>query len=526
MLMLQKLLMEECPTRRTLLNYTPVTQHPSYRIGVYRNHSFELVEHTIKAYLDYAEMSAEFIYSDYDDSLSFFNLDLTTDLLILWLDLNRYHLEALNIFLQERIHFLETIYSHPILVIPFDGQLIYQSEHTVSMSLEPIRTALGMRYFDKRLEQFSGTRMSAEACMLVSEELGLRYLPAMLQPYLKAIVVDLDNTLYTGVLGEEGINGLTLTNGHVQLQNRLKTLASQGLFLCIASKNDERDVLALFDTRKDFPLQKEDFSKICASWSSKAKSIEEIVRFLNINPDSILFIDDNMGELLSVAHVFPQIKQIHASDDAELTCKILNKYPGLFRIYAQKEDKLRKNDVQANAERQKMQSILDPEEYLRSLETKISFSIDCEQQATRIADLANKTNQFIFNYRRYNFSEIMNVIQREDAIVVTASLSDKLSDSGVIGVCVAFKHKEFIEIDECFVSCRALGRGIDDMIVLGMMRCALDKFTLNQLKINFIEGERNEPAKCFVEKNLHNFTQNAEIFNYQIPENIIEMQII
>lgn len=526
MLTLQKFLFEDEPTRRMLLDYSPGSGYPLYRIGVYRNHSFELIEHTIKAYLDYAEMSVEFVYSDYDDSLSFFNLDLTTDLLILWLDLSRYCTENLENFLQNRIRYLENIYPKPILVVPFEGTLALESERVVCFELDLIKNTLRKRFLDKRLENFSGTKMSAVACMQVSEQLGLCYFPALLRPPLKAIVVDLDNTLYHGVLGEDGTDALALTQGHLHLQQRLKKLAEHGAFLCVASKNDERDVLALFDRRKDFPLKKEDFTKICANWNSKSQSIAEIAEFLNINCDSILFIDDNLGELSEVQRTFPQIKQIHALEDAEITCKILSMFPGLLRLRAQKEDLLRKKDVQANEARKRMKEILSPDQYIRSLGMKLKISFNCPEQATRVAELANKTNQFIFSYRRYNLAEITALLEDSAAAVITASLSDKLSDSGIVGICVALKRPTYVEIEECFVSCRALGRGIDEVLVLGMMRLALEHFDLQALKVDFVTGERNEPARRFVEANLQPYLETAQKFNCQVPHDLVEMEII
>jgi len=526
MLQLQQFLFESNPTRSELLDYCSALEHPKYRISVYRNHSFELIEHTIVPYLDYAEMSVEFIYSDYDDSLSFFDLDKSTDMIILWLDLSRYHLEDVHSFLCERLDYLSHIYTKPILVIPFAGNFSVQGDRIVCYDLTPLEQELGNRYLDKRMERFSGTKMSAAACMAVSKQLGLRYIPALLRPTLKAIVVDLDNTLYQGVLGEDGIAKLQLTEGHKKLQQQLKLLASEGIFLCVASKNDERDVTELFKQREDFPLRNSDFTKVCANWNDKAQSIKEIAHFLNIHPDSILFIDDNIGELSAVASVFPQIKLIHALEDAEITCEILRFFPGLLRLHAQKEDQLRKNDVQANEMRQRMRASLSPRDYIRSLEMKLLFCLNNFEQATRVAELANKTNQFICSYRRYGFADIIELMKSPDAVVITASLSDKLSDSGIVGVCVALKREQYVEIDECFVSCRALGRGIDEILVLGMIRCALEHFRCGYLKMDFVNGERNEPAKRFVQMYLEGYLQNPQLFNYQIPNGLIEIQIV
>ncbi|MEG7382016.1 HAD-IIIC family phosphatase, partial [Bacillus subtilis] len=135
------------------------------------------------------------------------------------------------------------------------------------------------------------------------------------------MIVDLDNTLYKGVLGEDGVQGVELTQGHIVLQRHLKLFSQQGLFLGIASKNDEIDVRKLLEERVDFVLKPDDFAYIKASWNDKAESIQEIADLLNIHSSSLLFIDDNLGEIVSVLERHPDIKTIWAQDDAEITAR-------------------------------------------------------------------------------------------------------------------------------------------------------------------------------------------------------------
>lgn len=220
------------------------------------------------------------------------------------------------------------------------------------------------------------------------------------------------------------------------------------------------------------------------------------------------------------------MKQIHALEDAAITCEIIQLYPGLLRLRTQEEDQLRKNDVQANELRRQVKEVLSPEAYIRSLEMKVSFHIDNLDQATRVAELANKTNQFICSYRRYALSDVIRLMQSPDATVITVALSDKLSDSGIIGVCVALKRDYYVVIEECFVSCRALGRGIDEILVLGMMSCALEHFKCEMLKMDFVKGERNEPAERFVEGNLSTYLQKPQEFGYQLPEGLVEIRTL
>lgn len=523
---LQRFLFEKKPSRMDLLNYTAKKHENNYKVQVFRNHSFELVEHTIPAYLDFAEIGITFSYSGYDDSLSFLELDETADLIVLWVDANRYAVRPIQQFLEERINHLRTHYEKPVLVIPFGETITINQPGVYVWNIDHIQKEMGDSFIDQRAQEVSGTAISRKAMARISEELGLVVFPAVLQPSLKAIVVDLDNTIYSGVLGEDGYENLVLTDGHCNLQKKLKSLAKEGMFLCIASKNDIRDVEELFDKRKDFPLQKDDFTFIIASWESKASMIAELAKKLNIHPDSMLFIDDNIGELQTVVSVFPSIRVIHALDNAEITAYILDHYPRVHRLRATKEDAFRRQDVQANQKRQMLQQNMTPEEYIRSLELKLVFDFDNAAQLVRITELANKTNQFIFNYMRYSQAEVKERLDNPDYRIVSISLSDRLSESGLIGVCVGKNTTKEIEIEECYISCRALGRGIDDVIILGAIQGICDSFQKDMVRVQFQKGPRNTPAEKFVEEHLKDYLDTPKEFSYTTPKDLIDIQMI
>lgn len=522
---LQNFLFIKNPTRLELINYKPISSR-FFKISVYRNHSFEMVEHTISAYLDYAGIKVNFTYSDYDDSLSFVNLDTTSDLLIIWLDFTRYKNADIENFIKQRIEYLKTIYNKPILFVPFEGNITISDNQVFTYNLNNIKEMLQNKYTEERLEKFSGTKMSPEASLRCSKDLGLNYLPALLKPNLKGIIVDLDNTLYEGVLGEDGTDKLILTEGHILLQKKLKDLSKQGFFLAIASKNDKKDVLDLFEKRKDFPLKKEDFAIICASWKSKAESISEILKFLNVNQDSLLFLDDNIGELFAVKQQYPYMPLVLAYAEGEKTYNLISNYPGFLKLHIQKEDSLRKQDTEANKTRIALLNKLTREDYLKDLKVCLTFNINNLNNITRISELANKTNQFIFNYKRYSPAEVETLIKDRNTAVVSVSLSDKLSDSGIIGVVVVKKQQEKAILEECFVSCRALGRGIDDIIVLGAIDIALKHLQSKKIKILSKKGERNTPALNFIDMYLKKANIDYIDFFYTIKENGLNMRII
>lgn len=522
---LQEYIFEKKPKRRELLQYCPRAHSHRFHVQVFRNHSFELIEHTIAVYLDYASMGISFAYSNYDDSFSFLDLDPRADLVIVWIDGARYPNICVQDFLQARILALRGMTNRPILVLPFRTEVRLDIPDTLVINLSELCAELGADMVDERTLAATGTALSSKAMLHVSRALGLQYLPAMLRPALKGLVVDFDHTLYQGVLGEDGIQGVTLTPGHLALQQELKRLAGQGFFLCAASKNELEDVCSLLDQREDFPLKREDFTKLCVSWKSKAESIAEIADYLNIHMDALVFIDDNIGELTSVQMVHPEIRLIHAKEDANITLDVLKSYPGLLKLRSSADDAKRSADVRSNEERTQLRQTMSHADYVKSLGLQLSYALNDTQRIGRIAELSNKTNQFIFNYKRYSESEVEQLMSDPDTAVLTLSLSDRLSDSGLVGVFVGRRQNEAMELEECFVSCRALGRGIDEIMVSGAISILLQHFGVSRLHVQFQRGPRNKPAESFVQEFLHDYCADCSAFAYEFPTDLLTITI-
>ena len=254
--------------------------------------------------------------------------------------------------------------------------------------------------------------------------------------------------------------------------------------------------------------------------------ISDILSKLNIGADSALFLDDNIGELGSVHAAYPQIHLLHAKEDASKTSEALDWFPGLYFSGVSAEATIRKDDIKANQARRELAAGMSTEEYIRSLQMRLVYRLNDNAHAARIAELANKTNQFIFNYKRYAPAEVEKMLRSDGFRVVTISLSDRLSDSGLIGVCVGRDCEDFVEIEECFISCRALGRGVDDVIVLGAMQAIAGALGKDKLKIQFQEGPRNEPARRFVQDRLASYLEEPKEFHYQMPDGLFDWELI
>lgn len=512
-------LFEETPKRLTIMQQERKAVKRHVNVAVYRNHSFEMIASALNSFFNYTEMEAEFIYSDYDDSLNFQYKE--ADIQLIWIDINRYNSKLAEGFVRDRALSLRSMGKSPIL-IAYTGNYELNLENITTdcyaLHVDNFLTGLGQEAYDEKKEAYSGTRLSNKASLKLAQILGLKYFPALLQPSLKAIIVDLDNTLYQGILGEDGIEGL---KPYCKLQQKLKELKQQGFFLCIASKNEEQDVKTLFAQRTDFPLRWEDFAAVQINWDNKADNISKLAKTLNINTDAMLFIDDNPAEIQNVEMAGLGVKTILA-EDPETTLQMINYFPGLLKLKNSAEDAIRATDVRANVERAKLAQSLSPKEYFEKLGIKLIYGINREEQITRVAELFGKTNQFILTYARYKETDVKEFMQKTGRCIITIHMSDNLSDSGIIAILAAHKQNDKLEVDELTVSCRALGRNLENIMLPYFFVLAQQQLgTTAAANINYQKGDRNAPAinwlKQLTGKSL---SENRGTVYYPIPETV------
>nr|WP_085061098.1 HAD-IIIC family phosphatase [Campylobacter jejuni] len=329
-------------------------------INVHRNHAFEGVQSIIAPFLHFANLRAEFNFSSYDDSLSFDNFK-EASLELLWLDLTRYKNNVQN-FIEERLLELRKISQNPILVLSL-GEF-KTDKKILNCEIFNIEKLI-KEYFDEddildlAKEELTGSKLNNKALIFLAQILGLSLIPALVKPALKALVLDLDNTLYQGILGEEGIDNLNLSPLHKTLQEKIKTFKKQGFLLALASKNEEKDAKKLFEIRKDFILQWDDFDTRMINWEPKGENILKIAKKFNINTNAMLFIDDNIAELENTK--FTGVKTLLCDENILYKIKL---FPNLLKLSNTKEDQIRAKDIAANALREELKSLSD-EEYFQ-----------------------------------------------------------------------------------------------------------------------------------------------------------------
>ena len=489
-------------------------------INVWRNHAVEPVIALAQPYLAYGRCSVDFRLSDYDDTLMFAGHE-PADIELLWIDSGRYlvntQFDEWQDWLVGRIKMLRSASTAPVIVAAWfndagqRAQLQALADATPAVyfaDLDAVCSEAGVKLTDARTAAMAGTQVSNAAQPLLARKLACHWIPAAIFPPIKVVALDLDNTLHAGVLGEDGIEGVQLTPAHAAFQNFLKALRQRGIFIALLSRNERMDVEALFAQRDDYPLRWDDFSATEISWDDKAVALERIARALRVATDAILFVDDNPGELASVSAQLHGVHTVYADLDASLTQRTVEYYPGLWRWRVEADDAKRIQDMKANAERETLLTEMsDPSDYFRSLQVVLVLRHKPLDQLGRLADLCGKTNQFNLAMRRFNQAEIAERLDRSDACVTSVQMKDRLSDSGVIAVIVAERDGERLVIEELCISCRAMGRQLEDTLILAAIRDMPLFAGCREVALHVRHGPRNQPALDWLARLLRNDTR-------------------
>ena len=282
----------------------------------------------------------------------------------------------------------------------------------------------------------------------------------------KGFVLDLDNTLWGGVVGDDGVDNIKIgpetPAGQVysEFQRYIKAHKQMGIVLNIDSKNDEKNALAGLH-HPDNELNSEDFIEIRANWEPKDRNFNDIAASLNLLPESLVFVDDNPAERHIVSE---QLKGVSAPEIGESHQYIVNlDRNGFFETTYLSEDDLKRNDMyQENIKRAKAQaSFSDYGEYLDSLEMKAVIKPFEPIYMSRIAQLTNKSNQFNLTTRRYTQGEIEELAENSDYLTLYGKLEDKFGDNGVVSLCVGHLIDDICHIDLWLMSCRVLKRDME-----------------------------------------------------------------
>lgn len=297
----------------------------------------------------------------------------------------------------------------------------------------------------------------------------------------RGLVVDLDNTLWGGVIGDDGLAGIVIGQGdavgeaHLSLQRYILELRRRGIVLSVCSKNDDSVAREPFRNHPDMLLREEHFAVFQANWSDKATNIKAIADALTLNLDALVFLDDNPAERARVRQQFPEVAVPELPDDPALYTTFLAAGGYFESATLSADDLVRADAYQGNARREEIRrTIGDYDSYLASLDMTLAMGRFDKIGRARIAQLINKSNQFNLTTRRRQEPEV-EAIELSDAHVgLQFRLTDSFGDNGMISVVVLALEDDAVVIDTWLMSCRVLERGVEKAVLNEIVRIAAD----------------------------------------------------
>lgn len=325
--------------------------------------------------------------------------------------------------------------------------------------------------------------------------------------YYKAIVLDCDDTLWGGVIGEDLLDGIKLDpyefpgNVFWRIQNELLALEKSGVLICLCSKNNPEDVQEVLENHPHMVLKNEHITIKKGNWNDKVSNLKEIAKELNIGLDSLVFIDDSDFECQSVKQQLPMVKTIQVP---KLLSGYLRVFETVVRLF---ETNVTLHEGQSRTEQYRIRNTGNlealkfdtQEEYLRSLNLKVDLSRDHEASIRRIFELTLKSNQFNLTTRRYSKGEIERMTQSEEYSVYSFNVEDKFGSCGLTGVLIANYETSTLRVDSFLMSCRVIGRGVETSIWNHVFEDARKK-GCSYVEAMYIPTKKNTQVKDFYEQ--------------------------
>lgn len=357
---------------------------------------------------------------------------------------------------------------------------------------------------------------------LAGELMG--YIKADLGVNRKCIVLDLDNTLWGGIIGEDGFDRIDLSlkppgMAFMEFQRVLLALYQRGVILAINSRNNEDEALRAIRDHPFMVLREEHFATMKINWSDKISNMKEIAQELNIGLDSIVFFDDDPINRELMSKAIPQIKTVDLPDDPSLYASTLMQINDFNTLVMTNEDRNRGEMYRQEHKRTELKrSSSNLEDFLKQLEIRVTMKKANNFTIPRIAQLTLKTNQFNLTTRRYQEEDVETLAQDHTKLIGCAQTQDKFGDNGITGVYIVNKNhvdKEWF-IDTFLLSCRVMGRGIEDAM-MGYILSKAKEEGVTKVKAEFIPTKKNKPC----EQLLPNFGFKKEgeqwVYTYSVP---------
>lgn len=397
-------------------------------------------------------------------------------------------------------------------------------QNVIYIDINNLSLISGIKPFDERLWFLGKFPFSREFSNYLATQC-VSMISSLLGKSIRLIILDLDNTIWGGVLGEDGFSNLSVDgdypgNAFNAFQRDLISLRDNGIALAVASKNDFDLVQEAFQKLENMPLKLDMFSSMAVNWESKVDGIKKIAKELNLGFESILFIDDNPAEISIVRECLPSINLIQLPNDPSMYVSALRNFPLLKSILVTNEDKKRIAFYEELKEF-KFNENKNITDYLKSLNIEVTLSDLTQSNLNRSFQLCQKTNQFNTSSKRYSAEDLQLKSKNGLKIIVIGHKSKGTSFENM-GLMIFEKdiHKSIITLDLYLLSCRILGRGIEDYCLSWASNYFLQK-GFSKFYVRYIPSLRNKPALMCLQRN--NFKKLDDEIWYK---NIEKLQIL
>jgi FkbH-like protein len=344
----------------------------------------------------------------------------------------------------------------------------------------------------------------------------VRFVHALAPKLAKVLVLDLDNTVWGGVIGEDGFAGIRLSDEHpgaayVALQRAVLDLQRRGILLAICSKNNPDDALEVLGRHPGMILRREHFSCLRINWNHKVDNLRAIAEELNVGTEALAFVDDNPFEREQVRSQMPEVTVIELPADPAGYAKALRESPVFERLTISDEDRLRSTYYAGQHQRAELEkSVRSREDFYYALEQEAEIAPVGPLTLARVAQLTQKTNQFNLTTRRYTEEQLTRLIADPDNWAFSLKLKDRYGDNGLIGVAILRRLDENLEIDTLLLSCRVIGRTVETALISFLAEYARSQGA-RELEGWFFPTAKNAPAKEFYAN--HGFSRAVDDAN-------------
>ncbi|MCK4521210.1 MAG: HAD family hydrolase [Nanoarchaeota archaeon] len=376
---------------------------------------------------------------------------------------------------------------------------------------------------DRKMYYLGDMRISPMALVNIGIEY-MAYIFPLTSSTKKCVILDLDNTLWGGILGEEGTENIKLGpekdgKPFLDFQKRLLELFERGIILAINSKNNYNDVIEVMKKHKYMLLKENNFACIKINWKDKVTNTREIAKELNIGLDSLVFLDDDKTNRELIKKFIPEVMVVDLPEDPSLYPKVIEDLKVFNTFTITGEDLNRGKMYVSQKKRGELKlKVKDLESFLKQLGIKVNISSAKKSNISRIAQLTQKTNQFNLTTRRYQDADIKKFSESKEYIVKCIDVEDKFGDYGITGIAIVKKNKEDWLVDSFLLSCRILGKEIEK-VFLGFIIEEAKKEGIKKLIGEFISTKKNSLAKDFYKSNkfeLGKKTNEKEIWNFDL----------